>query len=262
MGTHSKGNAEMRKAAILRALVNRNIKLRYKQTLGRYSWAILQPLAVMLVFTILFNKILQVDSPNTPYPLFCFAGLMPWAIFSTGLMSGVNSLVTDSRLIRYSRIPRIFLPLSATLSPLADFGISLLILLGLMLYWSTPFSVSILAIIPLSLLTVMFSFGLSLWLSAINIQYRDVGLAMPFIISMAMLVSPIAYSTSLTENSQWAWAYAINPMAGTIEGFRWALLSSPFPAEILWKSGLINMATLITGLWFFSKREPIFADVA
>lgn len=250
----------MAQVKLLWTLIQRDIKLRYTQTIGRYLWAIGQPLAIMAVFTLLFNHVLQVES-SVPYPLFCFAGLMPWAIFSSGLMQGTTSLVRDSRLIKYSRVPRVLLPLAAALAPLADFWVAFLIFLGMMVYWGAAFSVTMLAVIPLAFLAVAFSLGLSLWLSAINIQYRDIGLIMPFLVSMAMLVSPVAYSTSLTQGSQWSWVYAINPMSGAIEGFRWALLGYDFPGAILWKSGLVSLAVLVSGLWFFSKREPIFADV-
>jgi lipopolysaccharide transport system permease protein len=246
---------------LLWVLIERNVKLRYQQTALRYAWALVSPLAMMIVFTLLFQKVLGVQHSDVPYPLFCFCGLMPWTVFSAGLLQSSNSLLIDARLIRFSTVPRILMPMAGAISPVSEFIASFAVFAAMMLYWGQAWSPAALAVIPLLVMAVMFSCGLGLWLSAINVQYRDIGLLLPFLLYMAMLVSPVAYGTTAVQGSQWEWVYQINPMAGVIDGFRWALLGLPFPGETLWKSGLVVLGVLVSGVVFFRKRQPMFADV-
>lgn len=248
----------LQSARLLYVLIVRDVKLRYKQTAGGFLWAILQPLMLMAVFTLLFSRILGVES-DVPYPLFAFAGLLPWTVFSTGLTRSTTSLVTDALLVKKSNVPRILLPLAGVLAPLADFAPGFLVFLGMLLYWGV-FSATILLALPFVGLACVFAFGLGLWLSAINVEYRDVAWALPMLVWMAMLVSPVAYGTAITQASNWYWVYELNPMAASIEGFRWAAFGGPFPE--IWKSSLLSVLVLVSGWWFFRRREKIFADVA
>ncbi len=241
---------------LLYVLIVRDIRLRYKQMAGGFLWAIIQPLMLMAVFTLLFSRVLGIQS-DVPYPLFAFAGLLPWNVFATGLTRGTTSLVNDALLVRKSSVPRILLPLAGIIAPLVDLVPGFGLFLVMMIYYGIfPWTV---VFVPLFvLLACVFSLGLSLWLSAINVEYRDVAYVLPLLVWMAMLVSPVAYGSQLAQGP-WRWVYEINPMSSAIEGFRWAALGTAFPT--IWKSSILSFVVLISGWWFFHRRERIMADV-
>ena len=250
---------------LLWLLILRDIKIRYTQTLGGFLWTIIQPLALTCVFTMLFSKTLGLTAAFAtamPYPLFALIGILPWTMFATGLTRSTASLVNDWPLVKKSAIPRILLPLSGALAPVVDFAISFVLVFALMLYWDVPFRCTMLAVVPLMLLGLTFCTGLGLWLSAINTRYRDVSWGLPFAIWMGMLVSPVAYSSSLVvERSRWEFFYTLNPIAGTIEGCRWAILGYDFPGVILWRSGVVALVILVSGFYFFRSQNKSFADI-
>ncbi len=250
---------------LLWLLILREIKLRYTQTLGGFLWTIIQPLALTCVFTMLFSKTLGITAgfaTAMPYPVFALIGVLPWTMFSTGLTRSTCSLVNDWPLVKKSALPSILLPLAGAISPVMDFVVSFVLIIILMAYWHLPFSYTMLAV-PLMLLVGMaFCVGLGLWLSAVNAWYRDVGWGLPFAIWMGMLVSPVAYSASMVlERSRWAFFYTLNPIAGTIEGCRWAILGSAFPTTILWHSALVALVVLVTGVLFFRSQVKVLADI-
>jgi lipopolysaccharide transport system permease protein len=250
---------------LLWLLILREIKLRYTQTIGGFLWAIIQPLALTCVFTLLFSRTLGITAEfvtGMPYPLFALIGVLPWTMFATGLTRSTCSLVNDWPLVKKSALPRILLPLSGAISPVVDFAVSFVLVFALMLVWRVPFRLTILVVPLLLSLGVAFCMGLGLWLSAINARYRDVGWGLPFAIWMGMLVSPVAYSSSLVlERSRWQFFYTLNPMAGTIEGCRWAILGYPCPTAILLRSAVVALVVLVTGLWFFRTQTKVLADI-
>lgn len=246
-------------------LILRDIKVRYTQTIGGFLWTIIQPLALTCVFTMLFSRTLGLTAgfaTAMPYPLFALIGILPWTLFSTGLTRSTSSLVNDWPLVKKSAIPRILLPLSCTVAPVVDFAVSFVLVFALMLYWGVPIRYTVIFVIPMLALSLAFSAGLGLWLSAINARFRDVSWGLPFAMWMGMLVSPVAYSAALVlERSRWAFFYTLNPMAGTIEGCRWAILGSAFPTEMVLRSAVVTLVVLVTGIWFFRSQNKSLADI-
>ena len=246
-------------------LVLRDIRVRYTQTIGGFLWTIIQPLALTCVFTMLFSKTLGLTAAFAtamPYPLFALIGILPWTMFATGITRSTSSLVNDWPLVKKSALPRILLPLSGAVAPVVDFAISFVLVFVLMLYWDVPFRITMLAVVPIVLLGVVFCVGLGFWLSAINARYRDVSWGLPFAVWMGMLVSPVAYSSSLVvARSRWEFFYTLNPIAGTIEGCRWAILGYDFPGVILWRSGVVALVILVSGFYFFRSQNKSFADI-
>jgi lipopolysaccharide transport system permease protein len=246
---------------LLYFLTWRDIKVRYKQTALGIAWAIIQPLFLVAAFSVFFGGLAKVPSDGLPYPVFALSVLLPWQLFSYALNQASTSLVANDRLISKIYFPRLIIPLSAVLSGVLDFLIGLVILLLLMLYygvspgstlWSAPLFLS---------LTVMSALAVGLWLSALNIKYRDVRYAIPFLLQFWFFVSPIAYPSSLVPDS-WRWLYALNPMVGVIEGFRWALLATTQrPGAELMLSGAVVTLLLVGGLYYFRRMEKSFADV-
>jgi lipopolysaccharide transport system permease protein len=246
---------------IIFILAQRDIKVRYKQSLAGISWAVVQPLLTMIVFTAVFSGVVKVPTNDSPYPLFSLAALVPWSYFVHSITKATTCLVVDQDLIRRVYFPRLVLPLSSITGALVDFFVALSLLLILLpTYGVTPTS-AILAL-PLFLLFAMLSaLALSLWLSAINVRYRDVNNAIPFFTQILMFVSPVAYPSNAIPE-EWQWAYALNPMATVIDGFRWALLEqqpAPGPASLV--SVAVVIVALIGGLYFFRWQEDRFADV-
>ena len=239
----------------------RNIQVRYKQTALGVVWAIIQPLFTMLVFSLFFGKLAKVPSDGIPYPIFAFAALVPWTFFSNGLSQSSNSLVGNSNLIKKVYFPRLTIPISTVLSGVVDFAVAFIMLLGLMVYYRITPTVNTLWVVPLLLLALVTSLGIGLWLSALNVQYRDVQHAVPFLTQFWMFSTPIAYSSSMLSEP-WRTIYAINPMVGVVEGFRWALLGTePAPGAILAASSLVAVLILIGGAFYFRRMEKGFADV-
>lgn len=246
---------------LLYFLVWRDIKVRYKQTAIGAIWAILQPLLTMMIFALIFGRFAKIPSDNVPYPIFAFAGLLPWTYFSQAISRSGMSLVGDANLIRKIYFPRIIIPMSAVVAPVIDFALSLAIL-GVMMVWYhvTPTRAALL--LPLFLLLAFLAaLGTSLWLSALNVRYRDVGHAIPFLVQFWMYASPIVYPISIIPQ-KWRPLYNLNPMAGVAEGFRWGLLGkqSPDLQGVAIGAGVV-LVVLISGLIFFRRMERTFADV-
>lgn len=239
----------------------RDIKVRYKQTLFGFAWAIIQPLFMMIIFSLFFGTLAKIPSENIPYPLFSYAGVLPWTLFAEGLTRSSNSLVQDANLVQKVYFPRLLMPISGILSPVVDFAIAFVVLIGLMLYYGYYPSVMMFLILPFFLLELMLATGVGLWLSAINVEYRDVRYAIPFLIQLWLFASPVVYPvTFVPERFQAAYGL-INPMAGIIEGFRWAILGTKPPSYLLIASVAIILVVLISGAFYFRRREKAFADV-
>jgi lipopolysaccharide transport system permease protein len=246
---------------LLYFLVWRNIKVRYKQTAIGAAWAIIQPLMTMIIFTLVFGKFANVPSDGLPYPIFSYAALLPWTYFATALNLSVLSVVNNSNLITKVYFPRLFLPTSAILSGLIDFGISFIFFLVMMIWYGTMPGWGIVFLPGFVLLTVITALSVSLWLSAINVLYRDVGQAIPFLIQLWLFASPVAYPISVVPE-KWRLLYSLNPMTGVIEGFRWALLGRETPDILpLALSVAVVLVLLFSGILFFKRLEETFADV-
>jgi lipopolysaccharide transport system permease protein len=246
---------------LLYFLTWRDVKVRYKQTILGIAWAVIQPLMVMIVFTIFFGTLAKVPSDNLPYPVFTFCALLPWTLFARALGESSNSLVANSNLISKVYFPRLVIPISAIMAGFIDFIIAFVILLAMMAWYGIIPSPAILSLPFFILLAVATALAASLWLSALNVEYRDVRYTLPFLTQIWMFASPIAYPSSLVPE-QWRTLYGLNPMAGVIEGFRWALLGKSAPDwGLLTASVMIVLILLITGLVYFKRMERTFADV-
>ncbi len=245
---------------LLYFLTWREIKVRYKQTALGGAWAIIQPLFMMVVFTLFFGKLAKIPSDGIPYPIFNYAALLPWTLFAEGITRSTNSMVQDSNLIKKVYFPRLVMPTSGILSPLVDFAIAFTILIGMMYYYGFAPSMRILWLPVFVLLALMTALGVGLWLSAMNVQYRDVRYVVPFLIQLWLFASPVVYSSTLLPESYRA-IYGLNPMAGVIEGFRWALLGTNPPGSMMAVSVIIVLVILISGAFYFRRMEKTFADV-
>ncbi|MFL6195575.1 MAG: ABC transporter permease [Thermoanaerobaculia bacterium] len=245
---------------LLAFLVWRDVKVRYKQTLLGAAWAILQPVATMVVFSLFFGRLAGVPSEGIPYPVFSLAGLVPWTFFSQGITQAANSLVGNQSLITKVYFPRLAIPAASVLSGLVDFALAFLILLGIMLGYGIVPSARALWIPALLVLALVTALGVGLWLSALNVRFRDVRYVLPFLAQIWLLATPIAYPSSLLSEP-WRTVYGLNPMAGVVEGFRWALLGTAAPGPILAASALAALALLASGALYFRRMERTFADV-
>ncbi|MQC26238.1 MAG: ABC transporter permease [Chloroflexi bacterium] len=242
----------------------RDIKVRYKQTLLGAGWAILQPVLQMLVFNVLFGDLAGLSTGGVPRPIFTYAALLPWNLFSTAISDAGRSLVTSRNMITKVYFPRLIVPLSSILSGVVDFAIAFVILIGMMIYYGIA-PTSAIWLLPLYLLLgLTTALGVGLWLAALNVHYRDVRYLIPFLTQFWMLASPIAYLAKevfdrLPEG--WGWLYALNPMVGVIEGFRNVLLGSEiYSGEVIWISVLVAVVLLVSGLFYFRSMERTFAD--
>jgi lipopolysaccharide transport system permease protein len=246
---------------LLYFLVWRDIKVRYKQTLLGATWAILQPSLTMVVFSIFFGRLAGVPSDGFPYPVFTYTALLPWQLFAHALTESGNSLVTNQQLITKVYFPRLVIPLSAVLAGLVDFGIAFLVLLALMFYYGVFPTIAILTLPFFLLLAIATAFAVGVWLSALNVEYRDVRYTLPFLTQFWMFATPIAYPSSLVPET-WRAVYGLNPMAGVVEGFRWALLGTTGnTGSLLIVSCLVVGVLLFSGLVYFRRMEKTFADV-
>jgi lipopolysaccharide transport system permease protein len=238
----------------------REIKVRYKQTAIGVAWAVLQPLAMMAVFTIFFGRLAGMPSEGIPYPLFAFAALLPWQLFSRTITESTNSLVADQRLITRVYFPRIIIPLATTVSGLADFAVSAGLLVALMLFYGVIPGAAIIWLPGFVLLMVIAALGVGFWLSALNVEYRDVRYALPFLNQFWLFVTPVVYPSSLVPE-RWQILYGLNPMVGVVEGFRWALLGvGQGPSPMLAVSTAIAIVLFIGGFLWFQRREQTFVD--
>lgn len=246
---------------VLFFLAWRDIKVRYKQTVLGVAWAILQPVMTMVVFSVFFGGLAGVPSNGLPYPLFVFCALLPWQLFAHALTESSNSLVANERLISKVYFPRLVIPLSAVLVGLVDFVFPFFVLLGMMFYYGITPTTALWTLPLFLLLAVTTSLGVGLWLSALNVEYRDVRYTLPFITQFWLFVSPVAYPSGLVPEP-WRLVYGLNPMAGAIEGFRWALLGNvEGPGPMLAVSVAATLFLLVGGLYYFRRMEKTFADV-
>ena len=246
---------------LLYFLVWRDIKVRYKQTALGVGWAVLQPFLTMVVFSIFFGKLAKVPSDGIPYPIFAYCGLLPWQLFSNALTQSGNSLVLNQQLITKVYFPRLVIPLSTVVSGLVDFGIAFVVLLAMMFYYGIVPTTAALALPLLVLLAIATSLAAGLWLSALNVQYRDVRYTIPFLTQFWLFATPIAYPSTLVPESLRAW-YGLNPMVGVVEVFRWALLGKAGEVGLqMVVSTLVVIIFLVGGLIYFRRMEKTFADV-
>lgn len=246
---------------LLYFLVWRDIKVRYKQTVLGLAWAILQPFLTMVVFSIFFGKLVKVPSDGIPYPIFSYAALVPWTFFTYGLNQGSNSLVNNAQMLKKIYFPRLSMPLAAVLSGVPDFVLAFVVLLAMMLFYGIVPTVNSLWLPFFLLLALVVTVGACLWLSAMNVQFRDVRYVIPFLTQFWFFVTPITYPSSLLSEP-WRTLYSLNPMAGVVEGFRWALLgSSALSPTALIASWAAALLLLVSGLYYFSRMEKTFADI-
>ena len=246
---------------LLYFLTWREIKVRYKQTILGFAWAIIQPFFMMIVFTLFFGNLAKIPSEGIPYPLFNYTALLPWTLFSEGLTRSSNSLVQDANLVRKIYFPRLVMPLSGVLSPVVDFAIAFTILIGMMFYFGYPPTVMILWLPVFLLLAMATAFGAGLWFSSLNIKYRDIRYVVPFLIQIWLFASPVVYSSNLLPE-KYQLIYALNPMAGVIEGFRWSILGTTPPGSMIAVWAAIVIVIVVTGTFYFRRGERTFADVS
>ena len=249
-------------------LIWRDVKVRYKQTSLGIAWAIIQPVMTMVVFNIFFGKLAQVPTGGIPYPIFSYTGLLPWGLFTKALSDAGRSIIQNRAMITKVYFPRLIIQMASVTSGLVDFGISFLILFGLMIYYnyapSSDYHITItwrwLTLPLFTLLAMVTSLGVGLWLSALNVIYRDVNYLIPFITQFWLFVTPVGYSAKMFSE-KWQFLISLNPMTGVVEGFRWALLSTGTPpSPFLALSATISVIVLISGLYYFRRMERTFAD--
>jgi len=246
---------------LLYFLVWRDLKVRYKQTVLGVAWVVLQPLFLMLVFTLFFGRLVGVPSDGLPYSIFAYSGILPWQLFSRGLNEASMSLVANERVITKIYFPRLLVPVSAVLSSLIDFSVAFIVLVGFVLFYGIQPGLSILALPLFVLLVVTASLGVSVWLAALNVVYRDVRYTLPLLTQIWMFATPIIYPVSVVPEA-WRSLYSLNPMVGVVEGFRWSLLGKASPADLMFVvSALIVVAVFIGGIFYFQRVEQTLADV-
>jgi lipopolysaccharide transport system permease protein len=246
---------------LLYFLTWRDIKVRYKQTVLGAAWAIIQPFFTMVVFSVFFGRLAKMPSDGIPYPIFSYAALVPWTFFAQGLNQSSNSLVGGARLVKKIYFPRLAMPIATVLSGLVDFTLAFIVLLGMMLAYGIMPTSNVLWLPLLLLLALVTSLGVGLWLSAMNVQFRDVHYIVPFIVQAWLFITPIAYPSSLLSEP-WRTLYGLNPMVGVVEGFRWALLGTDTaPGLTVVFSSLVALVLLVSGAFYFRRMEKTFADV-
>jgi lipopolysaccharide transport system permease protein len=238
----------------------RDVKIRYKQTALGFLWAIIQPLFMMLIFSVFFGRLAKMPSDGVPYPLFVLAALLPWTLFAEGITRSTSSMITNANIMTKVYFPRLIMPFSGVLSPLVDFAVSLTILVIMMAWYGFIPTLNVIFLPLFILLALATSLGIGLWLSALNVKYRDFQYTIPFLIQLGLFASPVVYPASLVPESV-RFLYGLNPMAGVIEGFRWALLGTDMPgAMILVSVGMVTVI-LVSGAFYFRKMEQYYADV-
>lgn len=246
---------------LLYFLTWRDIKVRYKQTAIGAAWAVIQPFFAMVVFSIFFGQLAKIPSDGIPYPIFTYCALLPWQLFAHALNESSNSLVANQGLITKVYFPRLVIPIAPVLAGLVDFCIAFLVLIGMMLYYGIMPTFAVLTIPLFLILAVATALSVGLWLSALNVEYRDVRYTIPFLTQFWLFATPVAYPSSLVPDS-WRALYGLNPMAGVVEGFRWALLGkAEGPGALLTVSVLVVIVLFIGGLYYFQRMEKTFADV-
>lgn len=239
----------------------RDIRVRYKQTFLGAAWAILQPVMSMVVFSLIFGKLAGLPSDGVPYPLFAFCALLPWQLFARALTISSQSLVGNANLLTKVYFPRLILPLSSVISGLVDFAIAFVVLVGMMAYYDLFPGWFVITLPLFMILAIAAALSIGLWLSALNVKYRDIRYTLPYLSQLWLLASPVAYSSSLVPE-KWQAVYGINPMVGVIEGFRWALLGKAVPfGPMMILSIVVTAILLVGGLFYFRRMEKTFADI-
>lgn len=246
---------------LLYFLIWRDIKVRYKQTVLGAAWAIIQPFFTMVVFSLFFGRLAKIPSEGVPYPIFSYAALVPWTFFANGLGQSANSLVGSANLITKVYFPRLTIPISTVLSGVVDFALAFIVLLGMMLFYGIVPTLNVFWLPLFLFLALITAMGVGLWLSALNVQFRDVRYVVPFLTQFWLFATPIAYPSSLLSEP-WRSLYALNPMVGVVEGFRWVLLGTETaPGPIIIVSTLAAILVLVSGVYYFRRMEDTFADV-
>ncbi len=245
---------------VLYFLIWREVKVRYKQTVFGVAWALLQPLFAMLIFSIFFGRVAGIPSDGLPYPLFVYAGLVPWTFFANSVTSSGNSLIMNPNLITKVYFPRMIIPAAAVGAGLIDFTIAFVLLIGLMLFYGTFPAWGIVLLPVFVVLMTGLAFGVGMWLAALNVKYRDVRYALPFLIQMWMFATPIIYPLSLVPD-QWRWALALNPLTGIVEGYRAALFGGTLDWGMLGISAGITLVVFFACAFVFRRMEKQFADI-
>jgi lipopolysaccharide transport system permease protein len=246
---------------LLYFLTWRDIKIRYKQTVLGAAWAIIQPVFMMIVFSLFFGKLAKVPSDGIPYPVFAFCALLPWQLFAHAVSESSNSVVGNQHLITKVYFPRLVIPIASVLTGFIDFLVSLVVLIGLILWFGLVPGWRIIALPGFILLAICTALAVGLWLSALSVQYRDVRYLIGFLVQFWLFATPVAYPSSIIPQ-QWRAVYALNPMAGVVEGFRWALLGrSSALGSMLWVSASVVLITLLGGFYYFRRMEQEFADI-
>jgi lipopolysaccharide transport system permease protein len=240
----------------------RDIKVRYKQTVLGAAWAIIQPLFAMVIFSLFFGRLAKVPSDGIPYPIFSYAALVVWNFFAYGLTHGASSLVDSANLLKKVYFPRLAVPIATVLAGIVDFALAFGVLLGMMWYYGKIPTVHVLWLPLLLLLALITALGTTFWLCAMNVRYRDVRYVIPFLVQAWLFATPVAYPSTLLAEP-WRTLYGLNPMAGVVEGFRWALLgTNTAPGPMIIASSLVALALLLSGAFYFRRIERTFADVA
>jgi lipopolysaccharide transport system permease protein len=246
---------------LLYFLAWRDFRVRYKQTVLGAAWAVIQPLFTMVVFSIFFGYLGKIPSDGLPYPVFSYTGLLPWSLFAYALTQSSGSLVNNQNLITKVYFPRLIIPIAPLFVGLVDFGIAIVVLFGMMLVYGIVPGVAVLTLPLFTLLAVLTALGVSTWLAALNVQYRDVRYTIPFLTQLWLFATPVAYPSSLLPEP-WRTLYGLNPMAGVVEGFRWALLGQvAAPGLLIAVSVVAVLLLLLGGLWYFTRMERTFADI-
>ena len=239
----------------------RDIKVRYRQTVMGALWAIIQPFFTMVIFSLFFGRLAKIPSDGLPYPVFSYAALVPWTFFATALNQASNSLVINANMVKKIYFPRLSLPIATILASVVDFVLAFIVLLGMMFFYGLVPTINVLWLPFFLLLALVTSLGVSLWLSAMNVQFRDVHYTIPFLTQAWLFMTPIAYPSSLLSEP-WRTLYGLNPMAGVVEGFRWALLGTDTaPGPMMLVSATVALILLISGAFYFRRMEQGFADV-
>jgi lipopolysaccharide transport system permease protein len=241
----------------------RDLKVRYKQTVLGVAWAVIRPVITMVIYSLIFGNLAQLDSEGVPYSIFTYVALLPWQLFSKAMNDAGRSMVSNRNMVTKIYFPRLVIPVSTILSGLVDFLIAFVILIGMMIYFQVPITLNVLYLPLFLLLALVTALGVGLWFSALNVYYRDVGYVLPFLTEVWKYITPVAYSAQYITG-KWQFIYALNPMAGVVQGFRWALLGTTLDASALTTmsiSAFVAVVVLITGLFYFRRMERSFADM-
>lgn len=246
---------------LLALLIRRDISVRYKQSMVGIGWAVVQPLMLMLIFTVVFGNFARLPSEGYPYAIFTMCALVPWTFFARALAGASGSMVASANMVKKVYFPRLILPIAKTISGIVDFGVAFGLLAVLLIVYGVAPSLGLLLLPLFILMALATALGIGLWLTALDVKYRDIGLLVPFLTQIWMYISPIAYSSEIIPE-RWIWLYSLNPLFGVVEGFRWALLGkAPPDLGPLALSCSVVVVLLVSGLWYFRRTERTFADI-